>query len=684
MILNTFDDDGEIAFNIDEFSIDYQLTPEKSVDLSEACREFFLPGGILAAASADKGFICEERPQQLVMALTIADALKNRKNACIEAPTGVGKSFAYLLPLIHHALNSRQPVLISTETINLQHQLIEKDLPFLKELTGLDFRVALAKGRGNYLCRRRLAMLSGEQRDMLLPIPAMILETEKLLDDLNNGRDENYLNGVRDNSRIWHMVCSESGNCAGSKCEFFRNCFYYRARRKWDEADIVVANHALFLTDLAIRQEKGNGGTLLPDYGAVMIDEAHTLENNAAAHLGIHFSRPALLGLLNRLYNPERAKGLLMRPGSNMLEMRSLAQQCRGEVYAFFNPYSELLTQNNTSSLRLNERVPDTYPELLLEILRRLASGMDNEVENIEEESWKTEFISSAERCRSFADSIQSFTQRLLDGAVYYVEKESENISCYASPLNVAELLEKILFGAEIPVMLCSATMTVAGKFDYFLSRTGFSGGQVTALDSPFSPDQAKLLVNPDMPEPSSPDYLPLLAENIGRLLEDNQGSAFVLFTSYQSMKYCYQALEEKLTVKGFPLLVQGEGLNRAEMLKKFQASENSILFGTDSFWTGVDVPGDKLTMVIITRLPFASIGTPLISARMERIEASGKSSFSCYSLPEAVLKFRQGAGRLIRRRSDHGRIVVLDSRIVKKYYGREFVNSLPYKMEYL
>ena len=216
------------------------------------------------------------------------------------------------------------------------------------------------------------------------------------------------------------------------------------------------------------------------------------------------------------------------------------------------------------------------------------------------------------------------------------------------------------------------------------MSRTGFSGGQVTALDSPFSPDQAKMLVKADMPEPSAPDYLPLLAENIGRLLEDNQGSAFVLFTSYQSMKYCYQALEEKLTAKGFPLLVQGEGLNRAEMLKRFQSAENSILFGTDSFWTGVDVPGDKLTMVIITRLPFASIGTPLISARMERIEASGKSSFSCYSLPEAVLKFRQGAGRLIRRRSDYGKIVVLDSRIVKKYYGMEFINSLPYKMEYL
>ena len=683
MILNTYDDEGSIGFNVDEFAVDYELADSCEVDLESACQEFFMPGGTRYTASADKGFVCEERPQQLIMALAIARALKNRKNACIEAPTGVGKSFAYLLPLLYHAVNTRRPVLVSTETINLQHQLIEKDLPFLRELTGIDFRVALAKGRGNYICRRRLAMLSGEQRDMLLPVPAMVLETQKLVDDLNNGRDENYLNGVRDNSRIWHMVCSESGNCAGSKCEFFRNCFYYRARRKWDEADIVVANHALFLTDLAIRQERGGGGTLLPDYGAVMIDEAHTLENSAAAHLGVHFSRPALLSLLNRLYNPERAKGLLMRSGGNMLEMRALAQQCRGEVYAFFNPYSELLEKNGTNSLRLQEKVPDAAPELLLEILRRLANGMDNEVEDIEEESWKTEFISCAERCRSFANSIQTFAERLMDDAVYYIEKESDAVSCYASPLNVAELLQKILFGAELPVMLCSATMTVAGHFDYFLSRTGFSGGETMVLDTPFSPDQAKLLIKSDMPEPSSPDYLPLLAENIGDLLVGNQGSAFVLFTSYQAMKYCCRALEEKLTVKGFPLLIQGEGLNRPEMLRKFQEYDHSILFGTDSFWTGVDVPGDKLTMVIITRLPFASIGTPLVSARMERIEASGKSSFAHYSLPEAVLKFRQGAGRLIRRRSDTGKIVVLDSRIVKKYYGKEFINSIAYPVEY-
>jgi ATP-dependent DNA helicase DinG len=276
---------------------------------------------------------------------------------------------------------------------------------------------------------------------------------------------------------------------------------------------------------------------------------------------------------------------------------------------------------------------------------------------------------------------LASFTGRLIPDAVYFVEDDQDSVTCCAAPLNVSDLLRELLFNSDLPVMLCSATMTVAGKFDYFLSRTGFSGGQVTALDSPFSPDQAKLLVKADMPEPSSPDHLPLLAENIGRLLEDNQGSAFVLFTSYQSMNFCRQALQERFALRGLPLLVQGEGITLNQMLYSFQNTPHSVLFGTDSFWTGVDVPGDNLTLVIITRLPFASPGSPVTAARMERIEAEGKSSFFHYSLPEAVLKFRQGAGRLIRSRTDKGVIVLLDRRVITKSYGRMFLESLPYKV---
>ncbi|MBQ9786668.1 MAG: DEAD/DEAH box helicase [Lentisphaeria bacterium] len=684
MVIDSYRMDEGISFDTDEFAVEYELSGACTIDLKNACYEFFAPGGTLAQATTAAGTPCEERPQQLQMALAIAEALENGSNACIEAPTGVGKSFAYLIPLMNYALDSRRPVLISTETINLQHQLIEKDLPFLNSLTASGCVVALAKGRSNYLCRRRLAMLSGEQRDQLLPLPQMVLETEKLIDDLANGNDENYLHGIRDNSRIWHLVCSESGNCAGPKCEFYRNCYYFKARRQWDEADVVVANHALFLTDLAIRRESGNGGALLPDYGAVLIDEAHTLENNAAAHLGIHLARTAMLSMVNRFYNPAHAKGLFMRQGAIMLELRGLAQQARDEIYGFFHYYEERLKKENSNSLRLNEKVPDPCPEELIRLLSAMAEKLDRHIEEEENESFRTELAAGADKCRSYADMLAVFSMRQMSDAVYYIESEQESIVCNAAPLNVAQLLSELLFNGDLPVLLCSATLTANDSFDHFISRTGFSGGQTLKLDSPFSPEQAQLLIKRNMPEPTSENYLYSLASSIGELVSENHGNAFVLFTSYQSMNFCRQALQERFAMQGLPLLVQGEGITRSQMLYSFKSTPGSVLFGTDSFWTGVDVPGDNLTLVIITRLPFASPGSPITAARMERIEAEGKSSFFHYSLPEAVLKFRQGAGRLIRTKSDRGKVAVLDSRIVTRRYGKDFINSLPYKTVYI
>ena len=249
-----------------------------------------------------------------------------------------------------------------------------------------------------------------------------------------------------------------------------------------------------------------------------------------------------------------------------------------------------------------------------------------------------------------------------------------------AAPLNVAELLRDMLFNGDLPVMLCSATMTVAGNFDYYSGRTGFAGGRMIQLDSPFSPEQAELLIPPGMPEPDSPEYLERLSQEIFQLVDENNGSAFVLFTSYRTLHFCADKLRDRFAARGITLLEQGGELDRSTMLRTFKSTPHSVLFGADSFWTGVDVPGDDLTLVIITRLPFASPGSPVIAARQERIEAAGKSSFGNYSLPEAVLKFRQGVGRLIRSRSDRGKVVVLDSRIIKKSYGRKFLDSIPYQ----
>ncbi len=671
---------GFDGFSPDDFAVEYIPESAREIDLRAECETFFAPGGTLAQSSGINGAPCEERPQQLVMALAVADALKEKKNLCVEAPTGVGKSFAYLVPLIHYAIHSRRPALISTETINLQHQLIEKDLPFLQQLCGVDFKIALAKGRGNYLCRRRLALLSGEQRDALLPVPHLAMESERIIRDLESGNDQHFNDGIRGNSAIWHLVCSESGNCAGPKCEFYRSCYYFRARRKWDEADIVVANHALFLTDLAIRNECGNSAALLPDYGSVLIDEAHTLENSAASHLGIHLNKPGMIGTMNRLYNPERARGLLMRQGAEMLQLRALTQSVRDEIYGFFAPYEEKLRQSGNSSLRLNETQPDTFPAALTDALIKLGNLLTDVMEKDDDESFRTELASYRDRCRGYIDAVTDFASRGVPDAVYYIEEERDAVTLYASPLNVAELLGEMLFNGELPVMLCSATMTVAGNFDYYTSRTGFAGGKMMKLDSPFSPEQAQLILPRGIPEPDSPEYLDALSEEIFQQIVENNGCAFVLFTSYRTLRFCAEKLRDKLAARGNLLLEQGGEYDRSTMLRIFRETPHAVLFGADSFWTGVDVPGENLSMVIITRLPFASPGSPVISARQERIEKEGRNSFAHYSLPEAVLKFRQGVGRLIRRCSDRGKIVVLDSRITGKSYGRKFLDSIPYK----
>ena len=675
-----FRDDTDFAF--DPLPEDMAVAEDTAVQIIEECQKFFSPGGPLMNSQFGSRK-AEERPQQRQMAEAIARALVNGENLCVEAPTGVGKSFAYLVPLIYRSRYTGKPSVISTETINLQEQLIEKDLPMLAELTGIDFKAALAKGRRNYLCRRRFELLSGDQRDALLPNPSLILDVERLNRSLAKGSD-----GTRDgfgfnlDSSVWNLVCCESGNCLGPKCAFFRNCYYYKARREWEEADIIVANHALFFTDLAMHGAADSGsteGSLLPNYGAVVIDEAHTLENNAAEYLGLHLSRSGMVGTLNRLYNPDNARGLLMRQGSGLLELRSAAAAARDEAYGYFSPYENYLTERKETAAVINH--PDRFPDKLSPALMKLARLLAQHLEDEEDESFSTELSSQLARCREYIDGLDQFNHQTLKDAVYYAESDRNSVTLNASPLNVAEILSELLFNNDFPVMLCSATLTVRESFDYFAGRTGFHSGQTLKLDSPFSPDQARIYVSRQMPDPASSEFVPALIQEIPRYVELTDGKAFVLFTSHQALRACASSLKTEFQVKGWRLLVQGEELTRYQMLNEFKEDVDSVLFGTDSFWTGVDVPGEALSNVILTRLPFASPGHPLIAARMQRIEAQGKSSFSEYSLPEALLKFRQGAGRLIRSRSDKGVIVLLDRRVLTKSYGRLFLNALPYKV---
>jgi len=671
-------DDIDVDITLEDISVDYEPDAPVSPGIVEACEAVFAEEGMLAESARSEGRLYEYRPQQRAMALGVAEALRDGANLCVEAPTGVGKSFAYLVPLIYRAQTARRPAVVSTETITLQEQLIERDLPLLGRILGLKFKAVLAKGRRNYLCRRRFSLLSGAERDALLPTPSLVMDLARLEKFLNSGEGEGTRDGLgfSIDPTVWSMVCSEIGNCAGNKCPFFRNCFYYRARREWEDADIIVANHALLFTDLAMRQEGGGG--LLPDYGALLIDEAHTLESNAAEHLGVHLSRLAVVGELQRLYNPDSARGLLMRSGSAFPELRNLAAAARDEAYAFFAPYENWLARKNESACRLPEDA--AFPNTLSPALLKLAAGLSEAAEDEEDAALKTELGAHLERCRSFVDGIDAVTRRTLPEAVYYAEFDRSAVTLHASPLNIAELLRPLLFEQDFPVVLCSATLAVRRSFDYFISRTGFAG-RTLLLDSPFSPDQAVLYIPRDMPDPSGEGFNAALAEEIFHYVEMSRGRAFVLFTNYQSLRYCAAALRTRFELRNWRLLVQGEEMHRGQLIRTFREDVSSVLFGTDSFWTGVDVPGESLSNVIITKLPFAQYGHPLIAAREERIRMAGKSPFAEYSLPEAVLKFRQGVGRLIRNRSDRGMVVVLDRRIVAKSYGRVFLESIPYRI---
>ena len=646
--------------------------------------EFFSENSPLKRAAEFGGRAYERRIQQETMAVAVAEALEQNHNLCVEAPTGVGKSFAYLIPAIYHARATRTPVLVTTETITLQEQLVNKDLPLLKDLTGLDFTYVLAKGRGNYLCKRRLGLLSGEHGSELLPFASLQPDLDKLRvwsRTTDNGSRSEI--PFRVDSQLWQCVCCETANCLGPKCPFYHDCFYWKTRKTWDKADVVVTNHALFFTDLKIREIEMQENCPLPTYGAVIFDEAHTLEDNAANHLGIHVSNSSLRFFLNRLFNPASGRGLLVKPGSDSMSVRARIAALHDASGIFFSQFDMDLERTREDCLRVprNNHYEDTLSGPLTELEKMLRAYTDEQ----ESAEFKTELNAQLDRCSAFRDEISTFVKMGLDDQVYWFEGHhstftgNRNIELTSAPLNIAELLRKILFTRDFPVILTSATLAVRESLDYFAHRVGFCGGEGLILDSPFDYSrQVKLYVSRTMPQPSDRMYNDAAVEQIRSFVDMTQGKAFVLFTSFAMLKYCSDALDRHFSEKGIKLMTHGDDMSRSAMLSEFRKGGNNVIFGAASFWTGVDVPGDALSNVIITKLPFAVPNHPLIQARCERITENGGDPFRDYSIPDAVLKFRQGIGRLIRSRTDKGIIVVLDPRIITKQYGRSFLYSIP------
>ena len=529
---------------------------------------------------------------------------------CVEAPTGVGKSFAYLVPAIYFATDTKQPVLITTETINLQEQLIHKDIPLLEQILGIEFKTALAKGRGNYLCKRRLALANGEKSEEFLPYASLQPESVKLARWARDNDTGDYADiDFRMSSELWNSVCCEGGNCGGPKCEHFRSCYYWQARRAWEKADIIVANHALFFVDLKIREIEKQEESLLPPYRAVIVDEAHTLEDNAANYLGLHISSAGIRYFLNRLFNPTNGRGLLLRSGKDALELRKAVSDAHDAATAFFNIVDQLLGDRGDSIYRV--RKPNPAPDLLSGPLVKLEKLLEDYLKEQDDEALRTELESQIARCAGFAEGIVAFLDMRLDDHVYWIEAENRGAAVshtlYAAPLNVNQLLGNVLFKQNMPVILTSATLTVRQNFDYYRSRVGYCGGAELALDSPFDHHrQVKIYIPKQMPEPNAPNYFQHAAEQIQNYVRMTRGKAFVLFTSYQMLDACAERLDSFFMREGLKLLVQGKDLNRSAMLAEFRRDTNSVIFGTTSFWTGVDVPGKALSNVIITKLPFA------------------------------------------------------------------------------
>ncbi len=662
--------------NIEEQSIASGIPSATSV--------FFSDGTPLLRSAELGGPAYEKRPQQEEMAHKVAAALAEKSNLCIEAPTGVGKSFAYLVPAIYCALERKQPVVISTETISLQEQLVEKDLPLLSRIMDVQFTVALAKGRSNYICRRRLSIVAGEHTEYL-PADSMRSDVERIA-LWAEGAGEGSLSEIdfQFDRQAWDFICSETGNCAKPKCVFFKRCFYWKARKLWDTADIVVANHALFFTDLKIKSSEDLETSLLPAYTALILDEAHTLEDEAAQHLGIHISSAGVRLFLRRLYDPQRGKGLLMRPGEEPLRLRGEVGELMEASEIFFEKVREFAADYADNVIRL--RKPDFVLDMLSEKIGhfeyKLNEYLKEQDDDDDDDDLKQELSAMLLRCDYYRNAISDFISMRLDDHVYWIEKGMKaemSIQLYAAPLNVNEILRKILFNGGLPVVLTSATLSVAGDLGYYKERIGFANGGEAVLDTPFDYErQLKIYIPKNMPLPDDENYLSSACDEIENYIRLTHGKAFVLFTSYDAMKRSSERLRSFFDDIGITLLVQGEGRSRSSMLSTFKEDVDSVIFGVTSFWMGVDVPGEALSNVIITKLPFAVPSHPLVQARSERIEREGKSSFMHYSLPEAVLRFRQGVGRLIRKKTDNGIIVILDRRIISKRYGKIFIDSIP------
>jgi ATP-dependent DNA helicase DinG len=674
-----------------------------------------------------KGF--EQREEQVRMAFAVAEAFNRDGVVLVEAGTGTGKSLAYLIPAILWATRNNERVVVSTNTINLQEQLIKKDLPFLARNSAVEFKAALVKGRSNYGCLRKLE--HAEAEPSLFPDEASaeltaIIEWSK---SCKEGCRSDL--AFTPHANTWEEVCCEADQCGRSRCKHFNRCFFYRARRESSAARVLVVNHALLLSDIVLRKETGYDATaILPPFTRLIFDEGHHLEDVATNHLSLTITRSGIIKQLQRLvphkanrvglltlisacitrYLPESQEGLYaelsglldshLQPKAH--DLTGLTEQTM-DWLAYSVEHDSRGEAGREQKLRITAEVERTpFWQECRQRLHALANAVNDYTSSLRALLWRAKDLPEKlqekladqlldtggieGRLQSMADALLFFTTEA-DGYCRWIETRRSHRGVQArltaAPLDISGQLKETVLDKLKTIIVTSATLTVGGQFGYLSKRTGFNllpKERVSELQlaSPFNyARQVFVGVPEDIPEPTMPGFREALEQHILRAVTISRGGAFILFTSYDLLNRVHQALSPALARLGLTALKQGES-GRHALLTEFRKEGNAVLFGTDSFWEGVDVKGEALRLVIIARLPFQVPTEPVQQARAEKIKADGGDPFRDFSVPQAVIKFRQGFGRLIRSRDDRGAVLILDRRVLNKSYGRTFLRSLP------